>query len=162
MNGVYILNKFSDKNNDFTCYKNVAELNPIYTISAALTYTTQLVKQLSFFLNVFLPRRPNFSEFCGNELNETKFSKYVAYLNANILYLCISQNVNTKLLHPSHTLKNLLTLLDTSISDLGRLDPPNIDRILCDEFEEKINFQLLPSTSDSEPEDENYFEWEAV
>jgi len=43
-----------------------------------------------------------------------------------------------------------------------RIDPPNIDRILCDEFEEKINFQLLPSTSDSEPEDENYFEWEAV
>lgn len=60
------------------------------------------------------------SEFCGNELNETKFSKYVTLLNANILYLCIKQNVDPKLLHADHTLKNLLQLLDTSVSDLGR------------------------------------------
>lgn len=61
-----------------------------------------------------------FSEFCGNELNETKFSKYVTHLNANVLYLCFSQNVDPKLLHPDLTLKNLLLLLDTSVSDLGR------------------------------------------
>lgn len=57
---IFICFSVSDKNKDYTCYKNVAELNPIYSISAALTYTTQFVKLLSFFLNVFLPRRLNF------------------------------------------------------------------------------------------------------
>lgn len=48
----------SDKN--FTFHQTFAELNPAWSISAGLTYTSQFVKQLSFFLNVFLPRRPNF------------------------------------------------------------------------------------------------------
>uniref|UniRef100_A0A2S2NP70 Beclin 1-associated autophagy-related key regulator n=1 Tax=Schizaphis graminum TaxID=13262 RepID=A0A2S2NP70_SCHGA len=152
----------SDKNRDYAFHQTFVEPNPACTISAALTYTSQLVKQLSFFIDVFLPRRPNFSEFCGNELNETKFAKYVTHLNANILYLCFSQNVDPKLLHPDHTLKNLLQLLDTSVSDLGRMNPPDIDSKLCNAFEEKINFQLFSFTGDSDSEEDNYYEWEAV
>jgi len=152
----------SDKNKDYAFNQNFAEPNPACTISAALTYTSQFVKQLSFFLDVFLPRRPNFSEFCGNELNEAKFSKYVTHLNANVLYLCFSQNVDPKILHPDYTLKNLLQLLDTSVSDLGRFQPPDIDSELCNEFEEKICYQLLSYSGDSDSEDDNYYEWEAV
>ncbi|XP_001945788.2 beclin 1-associated autophagy-related key regulator isoform X2 [Acyrthosiphon pisum] len=152
----------SDKNRDYAFHQTFIEPNPACTISAALTYTSQLVKQISFFIDVFLPRRPNFSEFCGNELNETKFAKYVTHLNANILYLCFSQNVDPKLLHPDHTLKNLLQLLDTSVSDLGRVDPPDIDSKLCNAFEDKIAFQLFSFTGDSDSEEDNYYEWEAV
>ncbi|KAL5238127.1 hypothetical protein ACI65C_005537 [Semiaphis heraclei] len=156
----------SDKNRDYAFHQTFIEPNPACTISAALTYTSQLVKQISFFIDVFLPRRPNFRycnrEFCGNELNETKFAKYVTHLNANILYLCFSQNVDPKLLHPDHTLKNLLLLLDTSVSDLGRVDPPDIDSKLCSAFEDKITFQLFSCTGDSDSEEDNYYEWEAV
>ncbi|CAH1732628.1 beclin 1-associated autophagy-related key regulator isoform X1 [Aphis gossypii] len=156
----------SDKNRDYAFHQTFVEPNPACTISAALTYTSQLVKQISFFIDVFLPRRPNFRycnrEFCGNELNETKFAKYVTHLNANILYLCFSQNVDPKLLHPDHTLKNLLLLLDTSVSDLGRVEPPDIDSKLCNAFEEKITFQLFSFTGDSDSEEDNYYEWEAV
>ncbi|VVC36510.1 UV radiation resistance protein/autophagy-related protein 14 [Cinara cedri] len=152
----------SDKNRDYAFQQNFSEPNPACTISAALTYTSQLVKQLSFFLDIFLPRRPNFSEFCGNELNETKFSKYVTLLNANILYLCIKQNVDPKLLHADHTLKNLLQLLDTSVSDLGRIEPPDIDSKLCNVLEDKISFKLFSCNVDSDSDDDNYFEWESV
>ncbi|XP_050438468.1 beclin 1-associated autophagy-related key regulator [Adelges cooleyi] len=152
----------SDKNKDYAFNQTFAEPNPACTISAALTYTSQLVKQLSFFLDIFLPRRQNISEFCGNELNEIKFSKYVTHLNANILYLCFSQNVNPNLLHPDYTLKNLLQLLNTNISDLGRVEPANIDKKICSILEEKIAVQLYSFSGDSDSEDDNYYEWEAV
>lgn len=48
----------SDKN--YTFHQTFAELNPAWSISAGLTYTSQLIKLLSFFLDVFLTRRPNF------------------------------------------------------------------------------------------------------
>lgn len=50
----------SDKNKDYAFHQTFSEPNPACTISAALTYTSQLVKQLSFFLDVFLPRRRHF------------------------------------------------------------------------------------------------------
>lgn len=46
--------------------------------------------------------------------------KCVTYLNANVLYLCLTQNVDPSLLHPAQTIRNLLLLLDPNHSDLGR------------------------------------------
>lgn len=44
-----------------------------------------------------------------------------------------------------------------------RFEPPDIDRQLCNEFAEKITLQLLSSSGgDSDSEDDNYYEWEAV
>lgn len=61
-NALFICLSFpvSDKNRDYAFNQTFVEPNPACTISAALTYTSQLVKQISFFLDVFLPRRPNF------------------------------------------------------------------------------------------------------
>lgn len=61
-----------------------------------------------------------FSEFCGNEMSDKKFARKVARLNSNVLHLCFTQNTNITVLHPMHTLQNLLHLLNTEISDLGR------------------------------------------
>lgn len=36
------------------------ELNPAYTISAALTYTAQLVNVLAFYLDIRLPRKQSY------------------------------------------------------------------------------------------------------
>lgn len=55
-----------------------------------------------------------FSEFFSSDLNESQFLQKVAKLNANILYLCLSQNIDSELLHPRHTVKNLLHLLHSS------------------------------------------------
>lgn len=60
------------------------------------------------------------SDFCGTELSEQKFAKRVARLNWNVLHLCFSQNVSPEILQPNHTLSNILHLLNTQVSDLGR------------------------------------------
>lgn len=61
-----------------------------------------------------------FSEFCGHEMTDTQFAHRVAKLNSNVLHLCYTQNVNPELLHPARTLHNILLLLNTEVSDLGR------------------------------------------
>lgn len=53
-------------------------------------------------------------------MSDQKFAKKVARLNSNVLHLCFTQNTNTAVLHPMHTLQNLMHLLNTEISDLGR------------------------------------------
>jgi len=52
-----------------------------------------------------------------------------------------------------HIFKNLF---------IFRFQPPDIDSELCNEFEEKICYQLLSYSGDSDSEDDNYYEWEAV
>lgn len=151
-----------DKNKDYALHQTFSEKNHTCTIIEAISLTSQLVMQLSYFLDVYLPRCSNFRELMVDNLNETKFSKYVIYLNANVLYLCFSQNVDPKLLHPDHTLKNLLQLLNTSVIDLGRFEPPDIDYKLCNEFEGKISNQIVLYGGDSDSEDINYSEWESV
>lgn len=52
-------------------------------------------------------------------MNEQQFARRVARLNANILYLCFSQNVDLSLIRSNETIHNLLQLLHNS-ADLGR------------------------------------------
>ena len=152
--------------------KENAMHNPAYNISAALTYATQLVNVLAYYVNIKLPYKLTcgyvlriiyttckhiyemiffisclfllgvdnvrthinnklceifslswscfFREFCGNELSDQKFARKVARLNSNILHLCLTQNTKIEVLNPMHTLQNLMHLLNTEISDLGR------------------------------------------
>lgn len=53
-------------------------------------------------------------------MSDQKFARKVARLNSNVLHLCFTQNTDTRVLHPMHTLQNLMHLLNTEISDLGR------------------------------------------
>lgn len=53
-------------------------------------------------------------------MSDQKFAKKVARLNSNVLHLCFTQNTKIAVLHPMHTLQNLMHLLNTEISDLGR------------------------------------------
>jgi hypothetical protein len=53
-------------------------------------------------------------------MTDAQFAHRVAKLNSNVLYLCYTQNVNPELLHPARTLHNILLLLNTEVSDLGR------------------------------------------
>ncbi|XP_043478016.1 beclin 1-associated autophagy-related key regulator isoform X1 [Leptopilina heterotoma] len=138
--------------------------NPAYNISAALTYATQLVNIIAYYINVKLPFKLAYSEFCGSEMSDQKFARKVARLNSNVLHLCFTQNTDTTVLHPMQTLQNLMHLLNTEITDLGRIGPVEIDSIEM----AQLNNQLIPdleksddSASDEE-EDAFNWEWEAV
>ncbi|XP_051833670.1 beclin 1-associated autophagy-related key regulator [Antechinus flavipes] len=134
-------------NGDYSAYYNWVEEkkttqgpdmehnNPAYTISAALCYATQLVNILSHILDVNLPKKLCNSEFCGENLSRRKFTRAVKKLNANILYLCFSQHVNLDLLHPLHTLRNLMYLVSPDTENLGRSGPFEVSADLEDSME---------------------------
>ncbi|XP_046607390.1 beclin 1-associated autophagy-related key regulator [Neodiprion virginianus] len=144
--------------------KENAMHNPGYNISAALTYTTQLVNVLGFYLDVKLPYKLPYSDFCSNEMTDQKFARKVARLNSNVLHLCFTQNTNLSYLHPTHTLQNIMHLLNTDISNLGRTGPIETDLPTA----ALMQSQLIPdleasddSASDDEEDTPNW-EWEAV
>nr|CAD7405311.1 unnamed protein product [Timema poppensis] len=88
--------------------------NPAYNLAGALTYTTQLINVLAYYLDVRLPNKLCYSDFCGHEMSDPTFARRVAKLNANVLHLCFLQNVEPERLHSTHTLHNVLNLLDTT------------------------------------------------
>ncbi|XKL64066.1 hypothetical protein PGB90_004152 [Kerria lacca] len=140
--------------------------NPAYNISAALTYTTQLVDIIAHFLDIRLPNKLLYCEFCVKHLNERKFIKCVTHLNANILMLCLTQNVDPGLLQSSQTIRNLLLLLDTTHSDLGRLDPIDVDTSSVSYLEEQLTHQIhnIGNDDDDNEYDSDHLatDWEAV
>lgn len=139
--------------------------NAAYNISAALTYTTQLINVLAFYLDVRLPSKLCYSEFCGPEVSEQKFARRVARLNWNVLHLCFSQSVDPNLLKPFHTLHNILHLLDTQVSDLGRVGPVEVDPVMAHSLEDQLRKQIEDNSDDSSSEEDSDHlpcEWEAV
>lgn len=67
-----------------------------------------------------------YSDFCKKELNKESFSRKVHRLNLNILFLCIMQNVSPRSLSLVCTLTNIINMLNTDITDLGRIGPVNV------------------------------------
>lgn len=97
--------------------------NHAYRIAAALTYIAQLVQALSFYLDVKLPHKVSYNDFCTMELNEQQFRKKVARLNLNIVYLCYTQNLTMKHIQPARTMENIFHLLDIRNCELGKTGP---------------------------------------
>ncbi|XP_058053695.1 beclin 1-associated autophagy-related key regulator [Anopheles bellator] len=133
--------------------------NPAHTISAALTYTAQLVQLIAFVLDVRLPRRVAYADFCTTSLAEGPFRKKVARLNADIVALCYAQCCRLNDMHPTHTLENLLCLLSSPL--LGHCGPTDRTSCLSDSMEQLL-MQDIGEDSDSEDETIIHQEWEAV
>ncbi|XP_066536667.1 beclin 1-associated autophagy-related key regulator [Hoplias malabaricus] len=110
-------------------------INPAHTISAALCYATQLVNILSHILDVNLPKKLCNSEFCGDNLSRYRFTRAINKLNTNILHLCFSQHVASELLHPHHTLRNIMFLVSPDNKNLGRTGPFEVSADLEDSME---------------------------
>ncbi|XP_022254297.1 beclin 1-associated autophagy-related key regulator-like [Limulus polyphemus] len=138
--------------------------NPGYNIAAALTYLSQLVSVLAFYLTQQLPHYQCYSEFCSHELTEKQFAHKVAKLNANVLHLCLSQNVASSLLSPRQTVPNLLLLLDSSISSLGRCGAYEISPQLLVLMEESLekDLQLIEENPTDTVDVELAGDWETV
>ncbi|XP_071554674.1 beclin 1-associated autophagy-related key regulator [Temnothorax nylanderi] len=142
--------------------KENAMHNPAYNISAALTYATQLVNVLAYYINVRLPYKITCGEFCGNELSDQKFARKVARLNSNVLHLCLTQNTKIEVLHPMHTLQNLMHLLNTEISDLGRIGPMEVDPSVIAQLHNQLVPDLENSDDSASDEEDLCWGWEAV
>lgn len=99
------------------------ENNHAYRIAAALCFIAQFVQALMWVLDVRLPHKVSYPDFCTMGLNEQQFRKKVARLNLNIVYLCYTQNMSMKNLQPARTMENLFQLLDIRNVDLGRTGP---------------------------------------
>ncbi|XP_023169301.2 beclin 1-associated autophagy-related key regulator [Drosophila hydei] len=143
-----------------------------YRIMGALTYTVQLTQLLSFYLNVRLPHKIAYSDFCRKMRNEEQFLRKVCRVNNNIMYLAYSQMVKLRALNEQHTLENILAILDLDRSDLGRyghLDVANaplmksVDSLLIgietateseseDESSLRLDWEAVPSVSVAQPE----------
>ncbi|XP_078350156.1 beclin 1-associated autophagy-related key regulator-like isoform X1 [Oculina patagonica] len=101
--------------------EEISVKNPAFMMSAALTHTCQMVELIAFYLDVNLPKKINYSEFCHHELSKKDFKSAVDRLNANVLHLCFTQHVEPLLLYPRRTLHNLYTCLNSL--HLGRGGP---------------------------------------
>nr|XP_015838946.1 PREDICTED: beclin 1-associated autophagy-related key regulator [Tribolium castaneum] len=143
---------------------DLVEHNPAYNISAALTYTAQLINVLAFYFNVRLPYRMVYSDFCGSYMDEAQFTRRVARLNANVLYLCFSQNIDLSYLKSCETVHNLLRLIDTSNPHLGRQGPFEVDGHKAESLEKPLtrDLEFSGDNTDSDEGDSFHREWETV
>lgn len=137
-----------------------------YRICAALTYTAQLVQILSFYLNIRLPYKLNYCDFCKIDMPEQKFNHNVNRLNANILYLCYSQRIKLSKLNPAHTLENLYKLLVLKEGDLGHRGNNELVYCLPESIDQKLVQQMHKSGGDGSDEDSDEItlthEWESI
>ncbi|XP_064621792.1 beclin 1-associated autophagy-related key regulator-like [Lineus longissimus] len=140
----------------------LSQRNPGNTISAALCYTVQMISIMAYALDVHLPKRQCYSVFCSNEMSEKHFSKAIAKLNCNILHLCCSQEVNPELLHPLHTLHNILVLLKSE--SVGRAGPFDVNPDLMQSVFDSSHFSYSDDneSDSSEEEYEGPGDWETV
>ncbi|KAH8346791.1 hypothetical protein KR084_011954 [Drosophila pseudotakahashii] len=134
-----------------------------YRIVGGLTYTAQLTQLLSFYLNVRLPHKIAYGDFCRKLLNEEQFRRKISRLNSNIMYLAYTQQVKLRALIEQHTLENLLAILDLERSDLGRFGHLDVTNAPLMKSVDSLLIGIETAT-ESESEDENSLrmDWEAV
>lgn len=101
--------------------EEISMKNPAFMMTAALTHTCQMVELMAYYLDVNLPKRINYSEFCQYDLSKRDFRSAVDRLNSNVLHLCFTQHVEPTLLRPRRTLHNLYTCVNSL--HLGRGGP---------------------------------------
>ncbi|XP_030369880.1 beclin 1-associated autophagy-related key regulator [Scaptodrosophila lebanonensis] len=153
-------------NKDDVPKATVNEITPsrfeAYRIVGALTYTAQLTQLLSFYLNVRLPHKLAYGDFC-RKLNEETFLRKVSRVNSNIMYLAYTQQVKLRALNEKHTLENILAILDLDRSDLGRYGHLDVNNAPLMKSVDSLLIGIETAT-ESESEDENSLrlDWEAV
>ncbi|XP_055906508.1 beclin 1-associated autophagy-related key regulator [Eupeodes corollae] len=154
------------ENKDDVPKSDTNEISPsrvaAFRIAGALTYTTQLTNLLSFYLNVRLPFKLAYGDFC-KKLNEEQFTRKVSRLNTNIMYLAYTQRVKLRLLKEKHTLENIIATLDSDKSELGRYGPNEVTYAPLMKSVDSLLVGIETGT-ESESEDENSLrlDWEAV
>ena len=90
-------------------------------IAAGLLFATQLVQHLALVLDVHLPRRFDFTDFCAPQFSEYGLANKAARLGLNVIYLCLRQGVRPEQIKSNGTVCNLKCLLEAAA---GAAPPP--------------------------------------
>lgn len=127
--------------------------NCLHGMSAALTYTSQILSVLSFIFNIRLPHKLSYSEFCLDGMTDSILTYKVAKLNANVMYLCLAQGMDTELIHPRKTLFNLSLLFNEKHCQYRRTKDLCQESSMVDVLEDQLVADLNSVESDDESED---------
>lgn len=139
--------------------------NHAYRIAAGLTYISQLVQALSFYLDIRIPHKVSYNDFCTMGLNEQQFRRKVARLNLNIVYLCYTQNLSMKNIQSARTMENIFHLLDIRNVELGRTGHVDISQRSVDSIMQSFTDIFDDEHSDTDDDSDDTAlqkDWENV
>lgn len=91
-----------------------------FEAAAGLMHLAQMIKVLAFYLDLKLPYALCFSEFAIETLTEEGLRNKVARLNANVVFMCASQRVDSLQIRPKQAMRNVLSLIDVVKRDTPR------------------------------------------
>ncbi|RXG62425.1 Beclin 1-associated autophagy-related key regulator [Armadillidium vulgare] len=143
------------RSKDEASYKREAD-----HILAGVSFLNHMVNTVADIIKIPLPKRVNIRDFINltsEDLEKTKFQKLVTRINANVLFLCLSQEVPSNSLLPLSPLINMNALFTNPTIDIGRLGSFEIPQSiidLIDDDDEQDDF------SDSDDSDSG--EWNMV
>lgn len=156
---------YSKDGNSGTSDASIQAAQNAYRIIAAMELLAQLINSLSFYLDVRLPHKIMYNDFCKVILNEQQFRRKVAKLNLNVIYFAYMQNVPSRNIQSSYNImENVLHLLDSRNEQLGKTAPvldASVDSKAVDSI--MLSFTDLndePSDFDSDDDDDAQKEWE--
>ncbi|EDO36555.1 predicted protein [Nematostella vectensis] len=136
--------------------------NPAYTISSALTHAAQLLELLASLLDVNLPSKLSYSEFCQNEMGRKEFQSALSRLNTNVLHLCFTQHVDPTLLHPHRTLNNLYALINTTCTGRGGPFEYHPELLSTDNESAEDRPSDFESSSEEDGDSDTEADWETL
>ena len=143
-----------------------ALISPLHTILGGLTFTAQLLSQISSALDIIYPKRLSINDFGLNApINEHQFVKKLTRLNINVAYLCLSQNMNTDLMKPTEALHNLAHFLSHFDKNGGLCKPVKSEILhnICMAINSEMELPKEDLDSDHEEDSFNQEEsWESV
>ncbi|OQR74500.1 beclin 1-associated autophagy-related key regulator-like [Tropilaelaps mercedesae] len=144
-----------------------------FEAAAGFMHLAQMVKVLAFYLDLKLPYALCFSEFAIETLTEEGLRNKVARLNANVVFICASQHVDSVQIRPKQTIRNLLSILDVvkrdtprsagfeMSSELALSVEDALTQHLC-LFDVHAEMELLGRTGAERERDSPDDDWEAV
>lgn len=136
-----------------------------YSIVAALTYITQLIQSLSFYLDVRLPHKITCNDFCKVILNEQQFRKKVSKLNYNVAYFSYEYMMQNypkyNNVYSSSIVENIQNILNVLNDRKECLEEAQAANSNADSISYSFT-DLNETTSDSEDDDVTQKDWESI
>lgn len=144
-----------------------------FEAAAGLMHLAQMIKMLAFYLDLKLPYALCFSEFAIETLTEEGLRNKVARLNANVVFMCASQRVDSLQIRPKQAMRNLLNIIEVvkrdtpysagfeMSSELALSVEDALTQHLC-LFDVHAEMELLGRSSAERERDSPDDDWEAV
>ncbi|KAB7506974.1 Beclin 1-associated autophagy-related key regulator [Armadillidium nasatum] len=136
------------RSKDEASYKREAD-----NILAGVSFLNHMVNTVADIIKIPLPKRVNIRDFINltsEDLEKTKFKKLVTRINANVLFLCLSQEVPSNSLLPLSPLINMNALFTNPTIDIGRLGSFEIPQSIIDQIDDDDEQDDFSDSDDSD------------